>query len=270
MHQLILADEINRTSPKTQSSLLEAMAEGTVTVDGTGYELPKPFMVIATQNPVEFIGTYPLPEASVDRFMMRLSVGYPGSEEEIRLVRNHIEGKTEDSVTPVCTPDDILELRKKTDEVTITDKVIAYAREITDLTRKEPRFVIGASPRALLSLIKASQAKAFLESRDFVKPDDIKAVAVNVLHHRVVAEERGRGTVDAHVEVAAAHDVGHAAEGHAAAAADGHQHDRSRLNVADDAHHHAVGHVVALSRVLAQVGDRESVAQTGVARFEAV
>ena len=185
MKQLILADEINRTSPKTQSALLEAMAEGSVTVDGKGYELPVPFMVIATQNPVEFIGTYPLPEASVDRFIMCLSVGYPGTEDEIRLVRNHIEGRTEDSITPVCTPDDIINLRKKTDEVTITDKVIAYAREIVDLTRKEPRFVIGASPRALLSLIKAAQAKAFLESRDFVKPDDIKAVAVNVLHHRL-------------------------------------------------------------------------------------
>ena len=100
-------------------------------------------------------------------------------------MRNHIAGRTVDSITPVCTPDDIIDLRKKTDEVTITDKVIAYAREITDQTRKEPRFVLGASPRALLSLIRASQAKAFLSSRDFVKPDDIKAVAVNVLHHRL-------------------------------------------------------------------------------------
>ena len=185
MRQMILADEINRTSPKTQSALLEAMAEGCVTVDGQKYALPAPFMVIATQNPIEFAGTYPLPEASTDRFMMRLKVGYPGEAEEIRLARNYIEGKTADAVKPVCTAEDIMELRKKTDAVTVADNILTYARQITDLTRKDTRFVTGASPRALLSLIKAAQAKAFLDSRDFVKPDDVKAVAVNVLHHRL-------------------------------------------------------------------------------------
>ncbi|MCR4786998.1 MAG: MoxR family ATPase [Lachnospiraceae bacterium] len=185
MHQIILADEINRTSPKTQAALLESMAEKSVTVDGVRYDLPDPFMVIATQNPVEFIGTYPLPEASVDRFLMRLCVGYPEKAEELRLARNFIEGKYDDPVSYVCTAADICNLKNAVNKVSITDNVIDYAREIIDLTRKENRFIIGASPRALLALIKASQAKAFLSSRDFVKPDDIKAVAVNVLHHRL-------------------------------------------------------------------------------------
>jgi MoxR-like ATPase len=168
------------------------MAEGSVTVDGKKYDLPDPFMVIATQNPTEFIGTYPLPEASVDRFMMRLSIGYPGKDEEIKLARNHIEGKTADAVKPVCSAKEVLEMKKKVREVTVADNCLAYAREIIELTRSESRFILGASPRALLSLISASQAKAFLSGRDFVKPDDIKAVAVNVLIHRLVLTPESR------------------------------------------------------------------------------
>ncbi len=185
MHQIILADEINRTSPKTQSALLEAMAEESVTVDGKHYDLPKPFMVLATQNPVEFIGTFPLPEASVDRFMMRLSIGYPKEEEEVRLAKNILEGKDFETIQSVCNAQDILKLREEVAKIAISDKVISYAREIIDYTRHEQRFVIGASPRAFLSLIRASQARAYLQGRDYVKPDDIKAVAVNVLHHRL-------------------------------------------------------------------------------------
>ena len=185
MHQIILADEINRTSPKTQSALLEAMAEESVTVDGKKYDLPNPFMVIATQNPVEFIGTFPLPEASVDRFMMRLSVGYPNEEEEIRLAKNILGGKDFDTIRCVCTADDLKKMREDVAKIAISDKVIAYVREIINYTRNEQRFVIGASPRAFLSLIRASQARAFLQGRDYVKPDDVKAVAVNVLHHRL-------------------------------------------------------------------------------------
>lgn len=192
MRSILLADEINRTSPKTQSALLEAMAEGSVTVDGVKYDLPDPFMVIATQNPTEFIGTYPLPEASVDRFMMRLSIGYPGKDEEIKLARNHIEGKTADAVKPVCSAQEVLDMKKKVREVNVADGCLAYAREIIELTRSESRFILGASPRALLSLISASQAKAFLSGRDFVKPDDIKAVAVNVLNHRLVLTPESR------------------------------------------------------------------------------
>ena len=192
MRSILLADEINRTSPKTQSALLEAMAEGSVTVDGTKYDLPDPFMVIATQNPTEFIGTYPLPEASVDRFMMRLSIGYPGKAEEIKLARNHIEGRTADKVKPVCSATEVLEMKKKVRDTIVSDNCLAYAREIIELTRSESRFILGASPRALLSLISASQAKAYLSGRDFVKPDDIKAVAVNVLIHRLVLTPESR------------------------------------------------------------------------------
>ncbi|MBO7703645.1 MAG: MoxR family ATPase [Solobacterium sp.] len=186
MRQIILADEINRTSPKTQASLLEAMAEGSVTVDGERHPLPQPFMVIATQNPIEFLGTYPLPEAQMDRFMMRLSIGYPGTEEEIQLAKNYLEGKTADTVTGICTEEDIRSMREQVLKIHVSDAVLGYIQEIVRLSREEDRFVLGASPRATLFLVAASRAKAFLEGRDYVKPDDVKAVAVNVLHHRLV------------------------------------------------------------------------------------
>lgn len=185
MHQILLADEINRTSPKTQSSLLEAMAEGQVTVDGERHDLPKPFLVIATQNPVEFLGTYPLPEAQMDRFMMKLSLGYPEEGEELRLAKNFLEGKTLEQVKGICSAEEILQLQKKVEQVQVSDNVIKYVQDIVALTRKEKQFLLGASPRAMLALLRASQAHAFLAESDFVKPDDVKAVAVNVLHHRL-------------------------------------------------------------------------------------
>jgi MoxR-like ATPase len=185
MHQLILADEINRTSPKTQAALLEAMAEGQVSVDGKKHPLPEPFMVMATQNPVEFLGTYPLPEAQLDRFMMKLSIGYLGEKEELRLGRNFLEGKTETLPANVCSGEDILKLRKEVEKIRVSDNVLEYIREIISRTRQEESFVLGASPRAMLMLIRASQAKALLSQRDYVKPDDVKALAVNVLHHRL-------------------------------------------------------------------------------------
>ncbi len=186
MHNIILADEINRTSPKTQSSLLEAMAEGQTTVDGQVYRLPDPFMVMATQNPIEFLGTYPLPEAQLDRFMMRLSIGYPEKEAELLLTRNSLEGKTPEATTPVCTTAEVAEARRTVAGLHISDGVLEYIREIVFLTRNEASFAMGASPRATIFLARASQAKAYLEGRDFVKPDDVKAVTVNTLHHRVV------------------------------------------------------------------------------------
>lgn len=186
MNQILLADEINRTSPKTQSSLLEAMAEGRVTVDGTSRPLSEPFMVIATQNPIEFVGTYPLPEAQLDRFMMRLSVGYPVEEQELLMARNFLEGKDVEEIKPVCTASDIMKMRKKVAEIHVSDGVLGYIREIIDLSRKDSKLLLGASPRALLSLLRASQAMAFLSGRDFLKPDDVKAVAVPVLHHRIL------------------------------------------------------------------------------------
>lgn len=185
MHQIILADEINRTSPKTQASLLEAMAERQVTVDGINYELPGPFMVIATQNPVEFLGTYPLPEAQMDRFMMRLSIGYPESTDEMQMTRNYLEGKTVEAVTSVCTAEDILNMQEEVCRVYVSDGLLGYVQNIVESTRKEQRFVMGASPRATLLMVRAAQAKAYLSGRDFVKPDDVKAVAVNTLHHRL-------------------------------------------------------------------------------------
>lgn len=192
MNQILLADEINRTSPKTQASLLEAMAEGRVTVDGKVYELPKPFMVIATQNPVEFLGTYPLPEAQMDRFMMRLSIGYPDKEQEIRMALQHLEGISPDNMEPVCSTEDLLEVKEVVAKVTVTKSVLGYMQDIVELTRKEPRFVLGASPRAMLALMRASQGEAFMQSRDYVKPDDVKRVAASVLEHRITLTSEAR------------------------------------------------------------------------------
>ena len=192
MHQMILADEINRTSPKTQASLLEAMAEGQVTVDGTVYTLPKPFMVIATQNPVEFIGTYPLPEAQMDRFMMRLTIGYPTAEEECLLARNFLNDKTVDQAEPVCDTEAVLSWIEAVKQVHVSDKILDYVVTIIGYTREEKRFVMGASPRAMLNLVAASRARAFLDGREFVKPDDVKVVACKVLHHRMILTSEAR------------------------------------------------------------------------------
>lgn len=185
MHEIILADEINRTSPKTQASLLEAMSEGQVTVGNHVIKLPKPFMVIATQNPVEFVGTYLLPEASMDRFMMRLSIGYPEPSEELRMARNVLNDITTDNAASVCTAADIIDARKAVEKITVSDGVLAYIQNIVALTRNESSFVLGVSPRGMIALMKATQAHAYLAGRDFVKPDDVKAVAVPVLHHRL-------------------------------------------------------------------------------------
>ena len=191
-NQLILADEINRTSPKTQSALLEAMAEGQTTVDGKIYTLPDPFMVIATQNPIEFMGTYPLPEAQLDRFMMKLSIGYPNEESEIKMAENFTKGNSLEEIKPVCTTKDIIKAKKDVEKIHISKELIAYARSIIDLTRTEDKISLGASPRALLNLIRASQAHVYINGRDFVKPDDIKEVAVYVLHHRVILSSEAK------------------------------------------------------------------------------
>ena len=192
MSQILLADEINRTSPKTQASLLEAMAEGQVTVDGVVHELPEPFMVIATQNPVEFLGTYPLPEAQMDRFMMRLSIGYPDREQEIRMAEAFLRGETPETARVVCSADEVLEMKAAAARVGVSRALLGYMKDIVDLTRQEERFVLGASPRALLSLVRASQSKAFLLGRDYVKPDDVKAVAMQVLLHRLALSTDAR------------------------------------------------------------------------------
>ncbi len=194
MRQVLLADEINRTSPKTQASLLEAMAEGQVTVEGTCYPLPAPFFVIATQNPIEYIGTYPLPEAQLDRFMMRLAVGYPAKEQELLMARNFLDNANDAVPDGVCTAEDILRMKDEVAKVFVSEGVLGYLQEMIDLTRSESKFSLGASPRALLALVRASQAYAYINGRDFVKPDDVKAVAVPVLHHRVVLAPEARIT----------------------------------------------------------------------------
>lgn len=192
MNQVLLADEINRTSPKTQASLLEAMSEGQVTVDGVVHKLPEPFLVIATQNPVEFLGTYPLPEAQLDRFMMRLSIGYPSKEAEMHMVDLALQGKTTANMEAVCRAEDILAIREEVKAVLVKENVLSYMTEIVSATRKEEHFVLGASPRALIALVRAAQARAFLQGRDFVKPDDAKAVAKQVLLHRLALTSEAR------------------------------------------------------------------------------
>ena len=192
MHQILLADEINRTSPKTQASLLEAMAEGQVTVDGQTHPLPQPFLVIATQNPNEYIGTYPLPEAQLDRFMMRLSVGYPERSQELKMAAMFLEGASAERLPAVCEAERIAQIRAEAEQVQVKESVLGYLQDIVELTRREPRFLTGASPRALLSLLRAAQARAYLEEREYVIPDDIKQLAVPVLAHRLVLTPEAR------------------------------------------------------------------------------
>ena len=193
MNQLVLVDEINRTTPKTQSSLLEAMAENQVTIDGAVHRLPSPFLVIATENPVEYVGTYPLPEAQLDRFMMSLKIGHPDKDNEIRIAKQMLEHRQADNVTAVCTTNDIEAMKADVERITVSDAVISYIGDIIRATREEERFVLGASPRAMLALTKAARAKAYLEERDFVKPDDVKAVARQVLLHRFTLTSKARG-----------------------------------------------------------------------------
>ena len=186
MNNIILADEINRTSPKTQASLLEAMEEGRVTVDGKTYELPKPFMVVATQNPVMQRGTYYLPESQLDRFMMKLSVGYPSLEDEVEITRRVLAGVSASNINSVIDIKGLMELKEKAAEVIIDDSLIAYAAECVDKTRTNDRVSLGASPRALLAWVRASKAYAFIEGRSFVTPDDLKYLAPYVLGHRLI------------------------------------------------------------------------------------
>ncbi len=189
MGNIILADEINRTSPKTQASMLEAMEERRVTVDGKGHELPYPFVVIATQNPVMQRGTYYLPESQLDRFMMKLSVGYPDIRQSIQIVKNQIEGKTVKLMENVAGTEEWSDLIKQAGEVAIKDELIAYAAECIECTRNHEKVQLGASPRALLSWIKAAKSYAYVSGRGYVIPDDLKALAYVVLCHRIILKQ---------------------------------------------------------------------------------
>ncbi len=187
---VILADEINRTTPKTQSSLLEAMAEGHVTVENQTYELPRPFMVLATQNPVEHHGTYPLPESQLDRFLMRVRIGYPSVGEEKEILRQQTHHHPLEQVTPLMNADDILDLQEEIRNVRVDDVLLDYLMEIVTATRNSEMLDMGVSPRGSLALQRAAQALAFTEDRAYCIPDDIKRLVIPVFGHRIVINSR--------------------------------------------------------------------------------
>ena len=193
MSQIVLADEINRTSPKTQSSLLEAMEEGQVTVDGNTYPMANPFIVLATQNPVDFVGTYPLPEAQLDRFFMRVSIGYPTAEEEMEILERYTSGlKPMDELKPICSSADIVKLQQQVDTVYTSREVRAYISNIAAASRKNGALQLGISTRAAISLLRAAQARALMLGRDYVAPDDVQFMADPVLSHRMVLSPEAR------------------------------------------------------------------------------
>ncbi len=186
---LLLADEINRTPPKTQAALLEAMQEAQVSVDGASRPLPDPFLVVATQNPIEYEGTYPLPEAQLDRFLMKIAVGYPDAAGELRmlgLARSGLRPVSLDDVAEVASADDVRAARRVVDDVTVSDEVASYLVEVVRATRELPSVMLGASPRAAVHLLVAAKAAAALAGRDFVTPDDVAGLAEAVLGHRIV------------------------------------------------------------------------------------
>lgn len=184
---LLLVDEINRASPKTQSALLEAMQEQHVTVDGVTYPLPQPFHVLATQNPIEFEGTFPLPEAQLDRFIMRISVGYPDKGEEIEILDRRITRKREEfELEPITDEAEILGIQQVVEEIHIDDRIKEYIVEIVQRTRDNDRIEIGASPRGSLALLHLARASAVVNGRDFANPDDVKKVVIPALSHRII------------------------------------------------------------------------------------
>lgn len=189
---VLLADEINRASPRTQSALLEAMNEGQVSVEGTTYPLKAPFMVIATQNPVEYHGTYPLPEAQMDRFAMRLTMGYPHEDEELAIVREQRTRHPIDALNPMIAPEEVVEIQTAVREIAVEASILSYIAALVRFTRDDGRLRLGASPRATLMLYRASQALAFVQGRDYVLPDDVKKLAVPTLAHRLALDTKSQ------------------------------------------------------------------------------
>jgi len=192
MCNILLADEINRTSPKTQSSLLEAMEERNVTVDGRVYPLPSPFMVIATQNPGGFVGTYPLPEAQLDRFLMKISLGYPDRQSEIDLIKDRRLADPMKEVRNVASLEDILAIKECCAQVYINDAIYNYIVDLVTKTRDHKDLDLGAGPRASLALMKASQATAFLKKRNYVLPEDVRDIFADVISHRLIFKQEAR------------------------------------------------------------------------------
>lgn len=187
---VILADEINRTTPKTQSSLLEAMAEGRATIENQTYELPRPFLVLATQNPIEHHGTYPLPESQLDRFLLRVRIGYPSLTDEKEILRQQRRSHPIDEVTPIMSVEDILDLQEEVKKVRMDDALVDYIVDIVAATRQSEVLDLGVSPRGSLALYRAAQALALTEDRDYCIADDIKRLVIPVFSHRIVINSR--------------------------------------------------------------------------------
>ncbi len=192
MTNILLADEINRTSPKTQSALLEAMEEKRVTVDGTTYLLPSPFMVIATQNSQGYVGTFPLPEAQLDRFMMKISMGYPTIEEEQQIMLDRLYDNPIDDVKNVMTAEQIAECIEDVNSIIFAESLCKYVAQLSAVTRNHPQVALGASPRASVALMQASRAYAYLRGRDYVIPEDIVRLLIPVFEHRIVLKQESR------------------------------------------------------------------------------
>jgi len=191
---IVLADEINRTTPKTQSSLLEAMNEAQVSLDHSTHPLPKPFMVLATQNPLEYEGTHALPESQLDRFLLRIRIGYPGAADEKAILRGDGEGA--DALAPVLTTTEVLELQAQVDQVRVEDSVLDYLMALVAATRTSPLLRLGVSPRGSLALLRAARARALADGREYLVPDDLKALAVSALAHRVMVRAAPGGEID--------------------------------------------------------------------------
>jgi len=192
MTHILLTDEINRATTKTQAALLEAMEEGFVTVDGVAYELPKPFLLLATQNPIDFEGTYVLPEAQLDRFMLKFSLGYPDETTEYRMLASQSKAHPVETLEPVMVIDEVLAIQEQVGEIYLEEELAKYAIAIVRRTREHPAIFLGASPRATLALSHAAKALAFLRGRDYVLPDDIKFLAPHVLGHRLLLHSEAR------------------------------------------------------------------------------
>jgi len=189
---ILLADEINRTSPKTQSSLLEVMEEGTITVDGKTHSVPTPFMVIATQNPIGFVGTHPLPEAQLDRFIMRISIGYPDTANEIKIISDRKTENPIDKIKTVISAEDIIKAQNIIKNIHIDETLYKYIVELVAKTRNHQYITLGASPRASLSLMRLAQARAFLEKRDYIIPEDILSMYTPAIAHRIILKQEAK------------------------------------------------------------------------------
>ena len=189
---VLLADEINRASPRTQSALLEAMSESQATIEGTRHPLPAPFLVLATENPVEFHGTYPLPEAQLDRFLVLINIGYPDAATELEILYSQQSEHPLDGLRPVLSKEELLEMQRQVCEVKVAKNVGRYMVEIVDRTRRDPRLRLGVSPRGTLMLFRASQASAYLHGRDYVLPDDVQALTGYVLPHRLMLTSQSK------------------------------------------------------------------------------